>query len=233
MRPAFLKKAGHMSKCQACFFSFKFCKLVLFLLLVSPQISFGQTNDCDLVSSPIVETKASAGIFANLWRTESSLSYQSERAITALFSSQNSLALSSAALTSCSETCAEQPASVVAELEVVPALLLKEYQDREHCAAKDLHTRVTPIKFSAIVANNDELSDWMENLSRGRGAQGEALYKECDRSCSPQYHFRISKDLDPASYVVVASVICSHARDKDDNSYRLRAQMRLNCHAEP
>jgi hypothetical protein len=221
-----------MSKCQACFFSFKFCKLVLFLLFFSPQISFSQINDCELSSSPIFETKASAGIFANLWRTEKSLSYQSERAITALFSTQQALALRQLAPTSCSAGCADTAITMFAELEIVPALLLTDYPDREHCSAKDLHSRIVPIRFSGVVANDEELSDWMENLSRGRGAEGQALYRECDRTCSPQYHFRISKDVDTNGYAVDANVICSHARDKDDNFFRLRAQLRLGCRAE-
>jgi hypothetical protein len=64
-------------------------------------------------------------------------------------------------------------------------------------------------------------------FTRGKGDDGEELYRLCDGQCSPHYLWVISRDAD--RLVVDAEVTCGHARDRDDNRYDLSYGLRWVC----
>ena len=73
----------------------------------------------------------------------------------------------------------------------------------------------------------EQISSWFGDFSQGKGEEGKALYRQCDGSCSPSYTTSITKKDD--AFVLLAKVVCGHARDKEDNLYELGYAYRWRC----
>ena len=105
----------------------------------------------------------------------------------------------------------------------IPNAFRIDSDDNSYCAAKSEETSKTPLTFDAgQFSALEEINTWIEKFSQGKGEEGKVLYSKCDRSCSPQYTYLITK-LSAENLNVSANVICGPARDKDDNQYALES----------
>lgn len=104
-----------------------------------------------------------------------------------------------------------------------PNKLLDNYSDKTYCETKKQETENSPLQFnSPEIPSLDNLNSWIADFSQGKGEKGGELYEKCDRSCSPSYEYHISYRKEQGEKInVTASVVCGHARDKDDNQYTL------------
>ena len=73
----------------------------------------------------------------------------------------------------------------------------------------------------------ENVFDWFNNFSRGKGAEGEDFYIKCGGTCSGRIHTR----LDPVDggWGMITKVICGPARDKDDNKYDITVKIVWTC----
>lgn len=197
------------------------------VLLLCP-IADAQSN-CNLSfwDQPFEAKQASAALFANYFERSGSLSFESKAIFTRAEKVAGDIPRPNH---SCPKGC---------QLRHIPyflfqsaaAKLQSEYSDRSHCQALFESTSAQPIEYeSDEVSTVDELSDWIAELSQGDGPQGEDLYQRCDKSCSPQYEYLITKrHSSDTNYVVKARVVCGHARDKGDSTYQLDSAFRWVC----
>jgi len=176
--------------------------LTSWLSLLSPTICFaqapcveGQTND----------VLASASTWDNLRNSENSIKFKIGKLLKEGIGNS----------TNAKFTIASKPQK-----------LLSDYSDKVYCEAKKQETSNTKLIFaSPKLGSLDNLNSWIADFSQGKGKQGGELYEKCDKTCSPEYEYQISYNNEKGEqYEVKALVICGHARDKDDNQYKLSLQ---------
>lgn len=196
----------------------------LLLSLAEVQLAYGQlpcsqpTNDI-----PVGNTLASAGFFDNLRNSDDSIRFQMDE----LLSKSEAQATQEAQPpSSCTQSCARPVVAVV--FSSVPNMTLPAYEDSPTCQKLLEQTTKAPIVYGKrTFETREEAEEWYNDLTQGDGTDGEDLYNRCPGSCSPAYSslmYRINNQL-----VVTTSIICGHARDKDDNQYRLNSSLRWMC----
>lgn len=195
--------------------------------LLTPALE-AQSDPCagHVAQIPIRRILASAALFANLRNRPGSISFESN----AIFEKAIDQAAALAALPqTCPRNCvAAQPASMV--FRSAPHKLLEDYDDRQHCELLLKATSAKPFTYeNPTIESLDDLNEWIGDLSQGDGDAGEDLYERCDESCSPRFEYTITKNQDDQGYTAHASVICGHARDKDDNQYDLDSFFQWRC----
>ena len=197
---------------------------VVFLTLVASSPTWGAPKCTPLNKEvPVRSVVASAGFFANLRNADYSVGYATD---TLLKESEVAVARLSAAENGCGHKCPHAVVAIV--FSSVPNITLGEYDERERCEALLSKTRRHPIQFPDRSFNGrTEFEDWYRDLTQGDGKDGESLYEQCPGRCSPQYSSLIFKRGD--KLVVSTSVVCGHARDKDDDQYVLRSAVRWIC----
>lgn len=166
---------------------------------------------------------ATASIFANATNRKGSLRFESAEllssAVATLESKNNA----------CTAPCAQSLPEGEIVLTTVPNKFLTDYDDREFCEQMLVKTANQSFKFGPkLFATLAELNSWVGDFSQGKGTDGETLYKLCPRSCSPDYKYSIRKD-NSGRFLVSAESTCRHARDKDDNQYRLELFTLWKC----
>lgn len=112
-----------------------------------------------------------------------------------------------------------------------PELSKKSATDDQMCTRYEKSTEKVPIQFSdKHFATADELTDWIMEFTRGKGADGESLYNLCPGRCSPRYTWWI----EPAEsgMNVRTRVVCGLPRDRDGNRYLLTTELGRACPAE-
>lgn len=178
----------------------------------------------DRLIVPLGKTKASAGLFSNLFNREGSMSYESEKAFR-VAQTQISQAKKPHAL--CRKPCEVSDAPSIS-LRSTPSAFKSQYSDYDYCQRKTEETSQSPLRFQQNGFRTlEELSSWIERFSQGKGKEGKELYEACDASCSPRYHYRIMEVDD--LYSVHAEIVCGHARDKSENSYMLEYSYEWSC----
>jgi len=180
--------------------SFLLVPFLGFFAVFSGVPLLAETLPCPTTDKGIERVVATASTWSNLRNSEGSLKYETGRLLAAGLpaNSEGSVVLSS-----------------------IPSKFLESYTDQKYCKEKYEETRSAPITYKERKFSNlDELQDWIGKFSQGDGKDGKDLYNKCDRSCSPQYKYRIQR-LQDASYKVDAEAVCGPARDKDDNNYEL------------
>ena len=75
----------------------------------------------------------------------------------------------------------------------------------------------------------DDLTNWIMDFTRGKGADGESLYEQCPGKCSPQYTWWI--DPDETGLTVKARAVCGLPRDRDGNKYHLSTALEASPRA--
>lgn len=172
---------------------------------------------------PVRSTLASAGFFANLRKASNSISYLMDQLITESESKASNIMQQE---TSCKRSCTNSVVAVV--FSSIPNMTLPDYEDSPTCQQLYESTQKDPIKYSGRTFDSQEdAEEWYDELTQGDGTDGEDLYAKCPGMCSPSYSSVSYKH--GGKFIVSTSIVCGHARDKDDNQYRLTAALRWIC----
>lgn len=172
----------------------------------------------------IRSTLASAGFFDNLRNSDDSIRYQMDQLLS--LSEAKARELGQQKSPCASSTCGAPLLAVV--FSSTPNATLPEYEDSSSCQRLLEATRQQPIVFNnREFATQDDAEEWYNDLTQGDGADGEDLYNRCPGRCSPSYSSIIYRKGE--KFIVTTSIVCGHARDKDDNQYRLSSSLRWIC----
>ena len=159
----------------------------------------------------IGSAKATASLWANARGSKGSIKAESDKLVAASVSKVK-----------------EAKKDGVIVLKTIPAKYKSDYSDKELCSKYLAQTQEKPFEYKGRnFASLDKLNEWLGDFTQGKGKDGKDLYKKCDGSCSPQYTTKIK--LTGNTYTVDSSVVCGHARDKDDNMYDLTATVQWQC----
>jgi hypothetical protein len=197
---------------------------VLFISPCFPSTLYSQSNCTPLNQEiPIRSTLASAGFFANFRNADHSINFlMDELLVQAHSEADKRIKLES----SCDHSCASPVLATV--FDSVPNVTLQDYDEISACQELFEKTKRAPIVYeNRSFSSDQEAKDWYHDLTQGDGADGEDLYLRCPGACSPSYSSVAYKQL--GRFNVTTSIICGHARDKDDGQYRLSASLRWLC----
>lgn len=198
--------------------------LFVYLILAARATALA-TPACTPINQdlPVRATLASAGFFANLRNADHSVRSRMDQL---LRESEDAAGRLMEVEARCSHPCPQAVAAVV--FQSAPNMTLSEYDERDRCEELFLRTSGQPIEFlNRSFDSREEVEDWYKDLTTGDGDDGESLYEQCPGRCSPRYSSLIFKRGE--KFVISASVVCGHARDKDDGQYALRAAVRWIC----
>ena len=172
------------------------------------------------------EALASAGFFANLTNADHSVRHLMDVLLRESESAAQRLQVTEA---NCSHGCLNPVVAIVFSSQ--PHMTLSSYDGSDQCEALLAKTQREPLQFlDRSFDEQEEVEDWYKDLTQGDGEDGEKLYEWCPGRCSPHYSSLISKRGE--KFVISTSVVCGHARDRDDNQYALRAAVRWICPSE-
>jgi hypothetical protein len=172
---------------------------------------------------PLQNTLASAGFFANLRNASYSVRAQTDRLLKDARAEAQVLKTNEGG---CKRAC---PNPVVAVLfSSTPQKYLLDHEEASQCQTLLERTSKAPIVYeNRRFQSDDQAREWYEDLTQGNGVDGEDLYRRCPGACSPAYSSQVYRDGD--EFVVSTSIVCGHARDKNDDQYTLSTKMRWIC----
>jgi hypothetical protein len=196
----------------------------LLLSLTNGLVAYGQSPCIQPTSDiPVGNTLASAGFFDNLRNSDDSIRFHMDELLS---KSEARATQETQPPNPCAQTCVRPIVAIV--FSSVPHMTLPAYEDSQACQKLLEETTKAPIVYGQrTFENQEEAEEWYNDLTQGDGTDGEDLYGRCPGSCSPAYSslfYRVNNKL-----VVTTSIICGHARDKDDNQYRLTSSLRWMC----
>ncbi len=155
------------------------------------------------IVTPLAAETASAGYLSNLANRADSIRATSQRMLDRAI-----------------ETAKSEAAVQRVIFKSIPELSTKAGADDQMCERYERETTKDPIEFEARrFTSVDDLTDWIMDFTRGKGADGESLYEQCPGKCSPQYTWWI--DPDETGLTVKARAVCGLPRDRDGNKYHL------------
>lgn len=110
----------------------------------------------------------------------------------------------------------------------IPELSTKPDSDDKMCERLEQATTREPLQFDdKQFTSVDELTDWIMDFTRGKGADGKMLYEQCPGMCSPQYTWWINPD--KSDLIVKARVVCGPPRNRDSDKYQLSIELAASC----
>jgi hypothetical protein len=172
---------------------------------------------------PVGSGLASAGFFANLRNADNSINFLMDELISK--SEVQAQRISSEQRT-CPRSCSQPVVAIV--FTSTPNRTLDSYDESTSCAQYQELTTASPIVYAnRTFDSQSDAESWYEDMTQGNGIDGEDLYGRCPGKCSPAYSSVIYQR--NQKFVVTTSIVCGHARDKDDNQYRLTASVRWIC----
>jgi len=172
---------------------------------------------------PVGTALASAGFFANLRNADNSINYLMDELIS---KSEAQARLVSDEQRSCARSCNSPVVAIV--FTSTPNKTLDSYDEASSCEKYAELTKTSPIVYAnRTFDSQSDAESWYEDLTQGDGTDGEDLYGRCPGKCSPAYSSIIYQR--GRKFFVTTSIECGHARDKDDNQYRLTAALRWIC----
>jgi hypothetical protein len=191
---------------------------------MTPAAVFGQPVCTPLgADMPVGSALASASFFANLRNASNSINYLMDQLIAKSEVQAQKVSLDQK---TCVRACSSPVVAVV--FNSTPNMTLNDYDEASSCQKYYEATKATPIVYANREFDSQEDAEgWYEDLTQGDGEDGEDLYERCPGSCSPAYSSVIYKRKE--KFLVSTSIVCGHARDKDDNQYRLNAALRWMC----
>lgn len=171
----------------------------------------------------IRSTLASAGFFDNLRNSDDSIRHQMDQLLS---QSENKASEIVTQKSPCSSSCSSPLVAVV--FSSSPNMTLPQYEDSPTCQKLLETTKQQPIVYSGrVFETQNDAEEWYNDLTQGDGTDGEDLYNRCPGQCSPSYTSVIYRQ--GGKFVITTSIVCGHARDKDDNQYRLSSSLRWMC----
>lgn len=204
---------------------FLIISFALFGINVGAPFAAAAPSNCSPLNTdiPVRSTLASAGFFANLRNASNSISFLMDQLITESEVKAKTLASSESG---CSRPCSNPLTAVV--FTSTPHMTLPDHDDAVMCAKLFQSTQQNPIEYrNRTFDTQKDAEDWYNELTQGDGADGEDLYARCPGACSPAYS-SVTYQLN-GRFTVSTSIVCGHARDKDDNQYQLTASVRWIC----
>lgn len=172
---------------------------------------------------PLQTSLASAGFFANLRNADHSVRARTDQMLKDARTAAQAL---SERERGCRRPCGTPVVAVV--FNSTPYRYLTNHREAAQCQVLLESTSRSPIVYERRrFPSDDEAREWYEELTQGDGADGEDLYRRCPGACSPAYSSVAYKDGE--EFVVSTSIVCGHARDKDDNQYSLSTALRWMC----
>lgn len=175
----------------------------------------------------IGEVTASAGAVDNWRNLEGSLKFESNRML-ALAESKAAEILSSKG----TEWCQGRVVQTIV-FQATPSKHLEGYSDHAECVKLLRDTTAKPIVFAEMQTSSAaQFAAWFTEFSQGKGKEGKELYRKCPGSCSPQYDNYLEIEHGGKAMKVTSSVICGHARDKGDNTFKLVSMLKTECSPE-
>ncbi len=166
---------------------------------------------------------ATAGFWANYRNHEGSINHEMDDMLNAA-DHQVEVIMKQ---TRCKDSCKDGALTLV--FRSAPLKILQEYEDFQYCAQLEHRTITNPIVYAnRRFKSRDAAKEWYSSLTQGKGPDGKDLYRQCDRNCSPSYTTLVTKHDD--HFVLTSKIICGHARNKDDNQYRLSSSFIWSCH---
>lgn len=195
--------------------------LVLFCFLF---ISSNCLANCSKDYSRDLESKeASSGITSNLFGGKNSLS----SVVTEVLNSGKKQ-LGNFKDSSCKYNCEGLSSSPILKVSVSPSKFLVDYKDKNKCKEFEQKTAKNKLKFlSPQFGGEDEFNDWFSSFVRGKGKEGQKLYKECSGLCSPRYEVYIIEN--KTQFTAKIEVICGEARDKSKGNYLVKSEAVWSC----
>lgn len=196
----------------------------LLLSLTEGRLAHGQSR-CAQPSKdiPVGNTLASAGFFDNLRNSGDSIRFHMDELLS---KSETQATHQVQPPSACAQSCVRPVVVVV--FSSVPNMTLSAYKDSPICHKLLEETTKQPIVYrNRTFDTQEDAKEWYNDLTQGVGPDGEDLYRRCPGRCSPAYSsliYRLNNKL-----VVTTSIICGHARDKEDNQYRLTSSLRWMC----
>ena len=166
----------------------------------------------------------SAGTWANLRNAEGSLRFETAQMLGSALKNAKT-AIPPAGL--CPQECKAAVAPLVL-FSATPHKLLDKYSDKTECEKLLSQTSTVPFEYSGLkFASSEDLANWFNEFSQGKGSQGKDLYLKCYGSCSPRYLTEITPS--NSSFNAATKVVCGHARDKSDDMYELKVTYVWRC----
>lgn len=178
-----------------------------------------------VTETTLTDTFGSVGVLANLRGSDGSIRAVAQDLLAAALEQQR------LAIPSCPNGCSGGESTIV--YKVLPTAYLNTDRQRSECRQYERETSASPLRFTDHEFDSlDALNEWIMDFSRGKGADGKALYAACASNCSPRYTFLI-KPRDGTTLMLDAEVVCGLARDKKETQYSLSTALRTNCSAAP
>ncbi len=177
----------------------------------------GDASNCDAspALTPLASEIASAGLLSNLGNRPDSIRATSKRM-----------------LDDAIEVARSDASAQRIVLKSIPELSKKDDADDQMCERLEKATTRAPLEFNGKhFASVDELTDWIMDFTRGKGADGKSLYEQCPGKCSPQYTWLI--DSDKTGLMVNARVVCGPPRDRNGDKYHLSISLAVSCPVVP
>ncbi len=169
----------------------------------------------DVDASTSAAEKATAGYLSNITNRAGSVRATSKRMLTSALEASRST----------------DPAQWVI-FTSTPDLSKKAGDDDPVCARHQQDTLNDPLLFQdKHFESVDDLTDWIMEFTQGKGADGEALYRQCPGKCSPRYTWWIEPE--KSGLKVQARVVCGLPRDRDGDMYELTTALAAQCPAAP
>lgn len=185
-------------------------------LVVGAALADGEGAACSQAETvtPLATETASAGYIANISNRKDSIRSTSNRMLTKAIESAST---------------SGEPRRIV--FKSIPELSKKSTSDDAMCRRQEAETKTKPLVFDdKRFASADELTDWIMEFTRGKGADGRSLYEQCPGECSPQYTWWI--DPKGSDLLVRARVVCGMPRDRSGDKYHLSTALTEICPAE-
>jgi hypothetical protein len=197
--------------------------LVAALLLAKNAIAAQPPCSVARRDLPVGSALASAGFFANLRNARHSINYTTDELLT---KARRIAQVATPEPRGCKDPCTTPVVAIV--FTSTPNLVLDSYDESTECQRYFEETRLNPIVYEKRAFDSEEeAKEWYHDLTRGSGEDGEDLYTRCPGMCSPAYSSVAYKQGE--KFIVTATVVCGHARDKDDDQYKLTASVRWIC----
>jgi len=196
------------------------------LCLFGPTLLAGPGPVCSSFHAdvPIESAEGTSAVWANLRGKPESVRAQSKRLLDAAETRGESASPPEGL---CPSYC-RSPARPQIVFSTTPTDFLEDYSQFDKCEQLLQFTSESPFRFDPLTFETiDELNDWVQEFTRGKGPEGHELYRRCDGKCSPQYVWTISPNEEKLT--VETAVTCGHARDRDVNRYKLASSLRWVC----